>query len=98
MTVKNKKLSLSELMGKSGAEHSEHGMRLEHLSEILGEGMPDLPRTSVGRHRLIRALQQRFGVNFRSLPGVKELVHEFDEELEFEMKVAKMKAIRMRGK
>lgn len=92
-----KKASLAELMGSKAANSSE-GLSLRQLPDILGDAMPELPRNPVGRHRLIRALQQRFGANFRSLPGIKNLVAEFDNEISFEDKVAQMKALRMRRK
>lgn len=93
----SRKTTLAELMGKAGAEAGESGkLKLSQLGEILGDACPELPRTAVGRHRLVRALQQRFGNNFRSLPGVKALVEEFDKDMEFEHKVAQMKAIRLR--
>ena len=92
----NKKLSLAELMGKTAASRGQHGLTLESLPDILGESMPDLPKNPVGRHRLIRALQQRFGLNFRSLPGVKDLVEEFDREIDFEKKVASLGLIKYR--
>lgn len=91
-----KKLSLAEVMGKSGADKASQGLRLEHLPDILGESMPELPRSPLGRHRLVRALQQRFGANFRSLPGIKDLVAEFDKDIEFERTVAKLGAIKYR--
>ena len=91
----SRKLSLAELMGKV-ASSEKRGLKLSQLGEILGDSMPELPRNQVGRHRLIRALQQRFGHNFRSLPGVKDLVREFDDDLEFEKKVAKVQAIKYR--
>lgn len=90
-----KRVSLSELMGKSAASAGGSGkLNLSILPEILGDAMPDLPRTSVGRHRLIRSLQQRFGGNFRTLPGVADLVKEFDSEIAFEQKRAKIAAIK----
>lgn len=90
-----KRASLAELMGKSAAQsHSQGGLKLSQLGEILGDATPELPKNAVGRHRLVRALQQRFGSNFRSLPGVKALIEEFDQDLAFERKVAEMQAIR----
>lgn len=85
-----KRASLAELMGKDASE----GLSLSKLPDILGEAMPELPKNAVGRHRLIRALQQRFGNNYRSLPGVKDLVSEFDKDVAFESKVKRMSAIR----
>lgn len=88
-----KRASLAELMGKKASESSGR-LELDQLPEILGDAMPDLPRTAVGRHRLIRALQQRFGANFRSLPGLKDLISEFDKDVAFEVKLARMRSIR----
>lgn len=87
-----KRASLAELMGSTAADSGK--LSLSKLPDILGEAMPELPRTPVGRHRLIRSLQQRFGPNFRSLPGLKDLIAEFDKDAEFEVKIAKLKAIR----
>lgn len=78
-------------MGTSGAQ----GMHLSRLHEVLGEATPELPRSPVGRHRLVMALNQRFGPNFRSLPGVKELMGQFDSEIEFEKQCAKLKSIKL---
>lgn len=94
----SKKTSLAELMGNSGVQAGAKGMSLAQLPDILGDAMPELPRSPVGRHRLIRALQQRFGNNFRSLPGIKDLVAEFDKDLEFERKVATLKSIKYQRK
>ena len=90
-----KRAGLAELMGKSGSKGS---LSLDQLRDILGDAMPELPRSAVGRHRLIRALQQRFGSNFRSLPGISSLVKEFDADIALEHKVAQLKNIRMKGK
>lgn len=92
--MSNKKLSLAELMGTAGSQGSKKGLSLSHLPEILGNAMPELPRNPVGRHRLIRSLQQRFGPNFRTLPGVSNIIAEFDKDLEFEKHVAHMKEIK----
>ncbi len=85
-----KRNSLAELMGSAASGKGEN-LTLSHLPEVLGEAMPELPKSPLGRHRLIRSLQQRFGPNFRSLPGVKNLVKEFDDEIAFEVKLAKLK-------
>lgn len=90
-----KKASLAELMGSKAA--GSGGLSLKQLPEVLGDAMPELPRNAVGRYRLIRALQQRFGDNFRALPGVSGLVKEFDNEIAFENKVQKISAIKLKG-
>ena len=94
-----KRASLAELMGTEASQHAgTGGLRLSHLQSILGDAMPELPKNPVGRHRLVMALSQRFGPNFRSLPGVSGLIKQFDDEIEFEKRVAKMKAIRYEPK
>jgi hypothetical protein len=84
------KVSLRELMGKKGADE---GLSLSNLPDILGDSMPELPKDNVGRFRLIRALQQRFGKGFRSMPGVSGLIKEFDDDIQFEGIVGKMKKV-----
>lgn len=93
----SRKVSLAEMMGTK-ASSAGSGMSLSQLGEILGESTPDLPRNSVGRHRLVRALQQRFGSNWRSLPGVQGLVKEFDSEIAAERRIAQIRSIKMKGK
>lgn len=80
-------------MGKAGSKKS---FSIKDLPEILGENLPELDHSPVGRIRLLRALKQRFGDNFRSLPGLKEIVHEFDEMADVEVTVQKLKAIKAR--
>ncbi len=92
-----RKLSLAELMGKDGAASGKDGaLRLSSLPDILGNAMPELPRNPVGRHRLVRALRQRFGANFRSLPGITGLMKEFDSELDVERTAARIRQIKPR--
>ncbi len=86
-----KKVSLAELMGKQAA----NGISLKQLPDILGDAMPELPRNAVGRFRLITALQQRFGDNYRVLPGVSNIVKEFDDEVALNGKIAKIAAIKL---
>ncbi len=83
------------------AGNAEGNLSLKMLPEILGDAMPELPKSAIGRHRLIRALQQRFGPNFRSLPGVMGLVKEFDDTVSFEKRVSTVGNIKLeniRGK
>lgn len=91
--------TLGEVMGRKGAQEVKGGdLRLSALREILGDAIPDLPRNSVGRFRLIRALRNRYGNSWRSLPGVSGLVKEFDDEVSFERKLAKIRAVKVKGK
>lgn len=94
-----KKISLAEIMGSDASRQGSSGkLSLGSLAEILGDAMPDLPRNGVGRHRLVRALQQRFGNNWRSLPGVKDLVEDFDDEVSIERRIAQIKQIKLKNK
>ena len=90
-----KKVSLAELMGTKAANGNGQ-LSLDQLPHILGESNPELPRNAVGRHRLIRSLQQRFGKNFRSLPGISNLIKEFDSDVELELKIARLQNIKLK--
>lgn len=93
-----KKASLAEIMGKKGAQAAsgERKLTVDDLPDLLGEAMPDLPKNAVGRHRLIRSLKARFGPNYRSLPGVGDIVKDFDSVMDIERKVQRIKSIRMK--
>lgn len=79
-------LTLNELMGGRGAEFGKNGIELSDLPSLLGEGMPKLEFHALGRVRLIKALHQRFGEGYRSVPGVQELMRQFDREAGIEKK------------
>ena len=81
MREANKPASLKELMGSVGESEE---ISLKDLPKILGEKMPDMPRNRIGKFRLINALQQRFGPGYMNIPMVKNIIHEFDEEIETE--------------
>lgn len=74
-----KPASLGELLGE-GFEHRTQ-LTLDDLPKLLGEKMPEIPFNRVGKIRLINALQQRFGQGYGDIPGVKQLMSEFDKEL-----------------
>lgn len=88
-----KRASLAEVMGKAGAER-QGKLTLDHLPELLGEAMPDLPRNAVGRYRLIRSLKARLGPNYRALPGVSDIVREFDSAVDVERRIAQVRQIK----
>lgn len=72
----NKPASMRELMGGDDAKIS-----LSNLHEFLGDKMPEIPFNRVGRLRLVHALQNRFGVNYRQIPGVNDVLTEFDKHV-----------------
>lgn len=90
------KATLGEIMGGKAEEIKSKGLSLNDLPEILGEAMPDLPKNSVGRFRLVRALRNRFGANYRSLPGVSNVLKEFDDNLADAKVIEKIKGIRVK--
>lgn len=87
------KVSLNELMGKGGSKSSS--ITLKDLPDLLGEKMQDMPKNQVGKFRLLRALKERFGNGFRNIPGVKDVMKEFDDEIKFEGQIQSMKNIKM---
>lgn len=92
-----KKLTLNELMGKSG-EQATKKLGLSDLGELLGERLPKFDYTRVGRLRLTNALRARFGDNYMNLPGMDDILREFDDEARFKLKLQEMKQIRARKK
>lgn len=90
------KTSLNELMGKGGERAKGRKLTLDDLGELLGERMPKLDFTPVGRLRLTTALRNRFGDGYRNLPGIDDIMAEFEKESKFAVKLAEMKLIKGR--
>lgn len=82
--------SIKEVLG------SKAGMKisLDSLQDVLGEKMPRLPKNRVGRMRLIQALRNRFGTGFRNIPGVQDVMSEFEENIKSQSTLNKMKMIK----
>lgn len=93
-----KKASLNELMGGAGSVAKERKLSLSDLPELLGEAMPEIPHTPVGRLRLTMALRNRFGDNWRTIPGIKDVMKDFDSEAAFNVKLAEMRMIKAGSK
>lgn len=93
MRAKGGKATLGELIGGTSPN-----MTLSNLQDILGEKLPELPRTKVGKYRLMRSLRHRFGNQYRNIPGVKNLISEFDDDMRFNGVMEQMKKITKRGK
>lgn len=83
--AKGSKSTLNELMGQRGEDFHKTGVSLSDLPDLLGEGMPKLEFHALGRVRLHAALRNRFGDNYRSMPGISQLVQEFDREAKTEL-------------
>jgi hypothetical protein len=82
---KTGKTTLNEVMGKHGEKFASRGLELHDLPELLGEGMPKLEFHTLGRIRLIRALRNRFGNHYRSVPGVQQVMQKFDHQAKIEL-------------
>lgn len=95
----SKKATLNELMGKGGdLTKGGRKLTLDDLGTLLGERLPKLQFSPVGRMRLTSALRSRFGDNYRHLNGIEDILKEFDEEAKFAVKLAELKQIKVKGK
>ena len=88
-----KKVTLNELMGAGGSKAKGRELGLDDLSELLGERMPKLEYTPVGRMRLTTALRNRFGDSYRQLPGIDSILAEFDDHAKFNVSKHKMRML-----
>lgn len=70
-------------MGRSSEK--QRPLELNDLHDLLGEGMPKLEFHALGRVRLMRALRQRFGENYKSVPGIQDVISKFDHESKIEL-------------
>lgn len=77
--------SLGEIMGRKAEHAKQHGISFEDIKEILGEHAPQIEFHALGRVRLVKALKTRFGNNYRSVPGISELLRKFDQEAHTEL-------------
>lgn len=85
-------------MGSHGSKAEGKKLSLSDLPDLLGEKLPEYDFSPVGRHRVVTALRNRFGNGYRNLPGVSDILKDFDQEVHFQTKLNKMKAIKGRGK
>ncbi len=93
-----KKVSLNELMGSGASDKKGRDLSLDDLTGLLGDRMPKLNFNPIGRMRLTTALRNRFGDNYRQLPGIDSILKEFDEHAKFEITKARMRMIGKAGK
>lgn len=89
--AKNGSTTLGELMGSRGEHFAKNGLELDDLPQLLGERMPKLQFDPLGRHRLINALRDRFGANFRNIPGVQQVINKFDDHAKREIEFHRIK-------
>ncbi len=82
---KKANVTLGEIMGRKGETAAGRGVELHDLPDLLGERMPKLEYHALGRIRLMRALKERFGENYRNVPGIQHVIQKFDNEAKIEM-------------
>lgn len=93
-----KKISLNELMGGKGRETKKRKLTLDDLEDLMGERLPKMEFSPRGRYRLLTALRNRFGDNFKALHGISDILEEFDKEAEFNVRLHEMKMIKGKAK
>ena len=76
MSDKGSKGTLGEMMGGS-----PETVTLKDLPNLLGEKMPKMEFDRVGKMRLMSSLRNRFGDGFRDLPGIENIIKQFDSEI-----------------
>lgn len=79
MRSSQKPATLAELLGKDVGHIS-----MADLPKLLGEKMPEIPKNRIGRYRLNNALKLRFGPGYKNIPGIKNILAEFDSEVSTE--------------
>lgn len=67
--------TLGEMTSKSDGQ-----MELGPIKEVLGEDMPDITPTPLGRFRLLHALATKFGQNYRNNGRALKALTHFDNE------------------
>jgi len=50
-------------------------------SHFKPQEMPLVDATPLGRHRLIQAFRGKYGVSFRNVPGVANILKEYDTQV-----------------
>jgi Fe-S-cluster formation regulator IscX/YfhJ len=53
---------------------------LTKVSEALGDDTPDLKPGAVGRFRLVQALSNRYGNNFKQVKSARRALKDFDDQ------------------
>lgn len=93
-----RKVSLGELLGKSGALMAEgRTLSLDDLKELCGDAVPEIPFNGVGRHRLLNVLKGRFGRSYRNIPGIRDILKDHEEKTRLEERVRNLGAIKYKS-
>jgi hypothetical protein len=65
-------------------------MNLAPIKEVLGEDIPDITPTPLGRYRLVQSLKAKFGENYRNIPSARKVMDHFDSEHDYFSKLRKI--------
>lgn len=65
------------------SEGDKADMDLKPIESVLGEDMPKITPTPLGRYRLIHSLTMKFGQNYRNIPKAMKALEHFDSEHRF---------------
>lgn len=68
-------------------------MDMKPIKKVLGEDMPDISPTPLGRLRLLNALKAKFGANYRNIPGAAEALSHFSDEMRYFEALRKVKGV-----
>jgi hypothetical protein len=65
-------------------------MNLVPIKEVLGEDTPEITPTPLGRFRLVSALRNKFGDNYRNIPSARKALDHFDDEHDYFQKLRRI--------
>lgn len=84
----------SELTLKKLAQQSQlPAMDTGPIEAVLGDEMPELSPTPLGRLRLVNALRSKFGPGFRNHPSASKALSHFDSERSYFEKLRQARGI-----
>lgn len=81
-----------DLIKKMKEVHRMFPMNYKPLKKALGDKMPTIEPTRIGRHRLLESLRLTFGDSFRQHPDAKAAIDSFDKDFKTIDLIRKMKA------
>lgn len=59
-----------------------HKLDMTPYKAVLGDSVPSLPLSIIGRYRLYKALHGKFGAGFKNNGQAQQLIKHFDQNLE----------------
>ncbi len=65
-------------------------INLGPIKAALGEEIPEITPTPLGRFRLVQALRHRFGDSWRTIGKAKQALQHFDSEHDYFRKLRKL--------